>query len=96
MDSDGAAETKCKPTGKQPWNPNGDLCETCKCIIGTEGESKKECEKTECSKCNDVRTFINYILCSIRNDFIKPELAIFFVPSKVLFQIERLRSKYHI
>merc|ERR1719494_903798 len=35
------------------WNPNGDLCETCKCIIGTEGESKKECEKTECSKCND-------------------------------------------
>merc|ERR1719494_1494261 len=51
--ADGSAKTSCKPSGKQPWSPNGDLCTLCKCVVGADG-SKKECEKTTCTICKCV------------------------------------------
>ena len=57
--ADGGAKTSCKPSGKAPWKPNGDLCTLCKCVVGADG-SKKECEKTTCTKCSDV-SYIIYI-----------------------------------
>ena len=51
--SDGSAKTECKPSGKKPWHPNGDLCEKCKCV-NEDGQNRKECEKTTCQKCMDV------------------------------------------
>ena len=51
--TDGSAKTQCKPSEKKPWHPNGDLCEKCKCIY-EDGQSRKECVKTTCSKCKAV------------------------------------------
>merc|ERR1719494_491283 len=48
--ADGSAKTSCKPSGKTPWNPNGDLCEKCKCVH-KDGQNIKECEKTTCPTC---------------------------------------------
>ena len=53
-DSSGAAVTKCEELGKEAWHPDGDLCEKCKCVVGSDGTISKQCEKQTCSKCNDV------------------------------------------
>ena len=54
MTADDGAKTKCKPFDKKPWNPNGDLCETCKCVHKNDGSNIKECEKKTCPTCKAV------------------------------------------